>query len=261
MGTLKKPPVVEVWIGFDFDPNEKKRFWDLELVQRYVQRYASEMPKAERVDETQIQVQATTPTELPKVISQQQRLKELRIFDEQKLRVLKIGDDRISFHHLKSGDGYPGYAHVRDATLAKLKDYLGVFQPTRIRNAVIHYVDIVDIPRPPSGKIDVADYFVPSADVPETPFGPVADLSVRLVIACPVDDGPLFLQLRTLATPQESAVHRFRMDWQKVSTGVNTLDLAVVCTRLDVAHEYMTQCFQASLTKRTLALFEPIGED
>jgi uncharacterized protein (TIGR04255 family) len=258
---FKKPPVVEVWIAFDFDPNERKREWDIDLVQQYVQRHASELPKMEMTHEKELQFQETSPTSLPKVISQRLQLKQVRIFNDDKTRVLQIGDDQISYHLVASPKGYPGYDQVREETIGKLRDYLELFHPTAIRSAAIHYVDIIDIPRPPDGKIDVRDYFVAYADLPEEPFGTVADVVARFVVVCPSDKGPMVLQIKTVTAPTESNVIRFRMDWHKQCTDINSLDLAEVCRRLDVAHEYLSQCFLASLDQRTLALFDPSDED
>ncbi len=261
MPVFKKPPVVEVWIAFDFDPNENKREWDLELVQQYVQQYASDLPKLEAMHEKKIEFRETSPTELPKVVRHTVALKQVRISDNAQSRFLQVADDHIAYHVLKSTAGYPGYSTVRDETAGKLRDYIELFQPARVRSAAIHYVDIVDIPRPPDGKIDMADYFIGSADLPENPFGAIANLSIQFLVQCPVDEGPLFLQLQSLPAPPESNVIRFRLDWHKHAVNVNTLDLTQVFARLNVAHDYMRQCFCASLTPRTLALFEPIDND
>ncbi|MCY2991332.1 MAG: TIGR04255 family protein [Planctomycetota bacterium] len=258
---FRKPPVVEVWIAFDFDPNENKREWDLDLVQRYVQQYVGDLPKLEAMHEKKIEFRETSPAELPKVVRHTVALKHVRISDNNKSRFLQIADDHIAYHVLKSAEGYPGYSTVRKETAGKLQDYIELFQPRGIRSTAIHYVDIIDIPRPPDGKIDMADYFVGSADLPENPFGAITDLSIQFLLQCPVDEGPLLFQLQPLPAPKESNLMRFRMDWHKQSAGVNTADLPQVFSRLDVAHEYMRQCFVASLTERTLALFEPIDED
>jgi uncharacterized protein (TIGR04255 family) len=258
---FKKPPVVEVGISFTFDPNEKKREWNLQLVQEYVQKYSSQLPKLEVLREQQIEVQESSATELPKVVSRQQKVRAARIFNEDKSKVLQVFDDKTSFHILKTESGYPGYSAVRDEALQMLGDYVELFQPARIRNAAIHYVDFIEIPRPPEGKIEVADYFVGSADLPESTFGLIADLSVQFVIACPVDPGPLVLQLMTIPSNEASGAMQFLMNWQKECVGLNSLDLAAVRVRLDVAHDYLTACFAASLTRRTLDLFEPIAED
>lgn len=258
---FRKPPVVEVWISVDFDPNENKREWELELVKQYVERYEAELPKLEAVHEQQIQVQETSPQALPKVVGRQIRLQFVRISNEKRSRVLQIGDDQLSFHILKADGVYPGYQTVRSEVQQKLDDYAQIFQPTRIRNATLHYLDIIDIPRPETGKIELGDYFRVSIDLPEEPFGPTAGFAHQFQVMCPVDAGPLFLQLQAIPSPPDSNVFRFRMEWHKQSSNVNTLDSSQVWARMDVAHEYMRQCFRAALTERTLELFEPVEEN
>lgn len=46
-----------------------------------------------------------------------------------------------------------------------------MFQPAKIIAAVLHEVDIVEIPLPPDGQIQLDDYFSLIKDLPETPFG------------------------------------------------------------------------------------------
>lgn len=258
---FQKPPVVEVWISVDFDPNENKRKWELELVKQYVELYKAELAKLEAVRERQIQVEETSPQALPKVIGHQIRLQFVRMSNEKRTRVLQIGDDQLSFHILKEDQTYPGYRIVRDEMQRKLEDYARIFQPSRIRDATLHYLDIIDIPRPENGRIDLPDYFMATIDLPEEPFGPIAGFAHWFQMECPVDPGPLLLQLQAIPSPPESNVFRFRMDWHKQCSAVNTLDLSQVWSRMDVAHDYMRQCFLASFTHRTLALFEPVAEN
>ncbi len=54
---------------------------------------------------------------------------------------------------------------------------------------------------------------------------------------------------------------RFRLEWHKQSSDVNTLDLEQVWKRMDIAHDYMWNCFTTALSKATLDLFEPIPEE
>lgn len=257
---FRKPPVVEVWISVDFDPNENKRQWEIELVQQYLEMYRAELPRIEAIHERQIQVEETSPQALPEVIGHQVRLQFVRLSNETRSRVLQIGDDQLSFHVVKEGEAFPGYRIVRDEMQKKLEDYARIFQPSRIRDATLHYLDIIEIPRPESGKIDLPDYFLPSIDLPEEPFGPISGFANRFQMVCPVDPGPLHLQLQAIPSPPESNVFRFLMDWHKQSSAVNTLELSQVWSRMDVAHNYMRQCFLASFTQRTLDLFEPVAE-
>lgn len=259
---FRTPPVVETWISFDFHPNEAKRgsnlAKNLPTVQEHVRQYAAELPKLEAIHEKQIQVQETSPTDLPKVVAQDVRLQSVRLTNEARSRVLGLGDDQLSYHVLKTDAGYPGYTTVRTEAQQKLEDYVRVFQPSGVKNATLHYLDIIDIPFPVGKTINLADYFVTATDLPEQPFGLTSAFSFQFQLLCPVDPGPLLLQLQRIPAASEERVLRFRMEWHKLSTDVNTLEFAEIWRRLDVAHRYLTECFQASLRPRTIELFGPI---
>lgn len=257
---FRKPPVVEVWISVEFDPNPNKRQWDLELVQQFISHYAAEFPKLEALHERELQVQEASPVDLPKVIGQQLRVQSVRLWNDARSRMLQIGDDNLSYHILKAFDDIPGYRKVREAAQPKLEEYARVFQPSQIRNATLHYVDIIEIPRPENDLLELKDYFIPTADLPEEPYGPMTGLTQQFEVQCPVDNGPLFLQLQAMPASPENNSYRFRMEWHKQSSEVNTLDFAQVWARMDVAHEYMWKCFLAAFPQRTLDLFEPINE-
>ena len=106
----------------------------------------------------------------------------------------------------------------------------------------------------------MADYFITSTDLPEQPFGDITALSFQFQIACPVDEGPLLLQLQSIPAAAASKVARFRMEWHKQSSAVSTLDSAEIWRRLDIAHKYMTECFLGAVTARTLDIFGPLEE-
>lgn len=258
---FQKPPVVEVWISVNFDPNEGKREWDMELVKQYVELYKTELPKLEIAHERQIQIEETSAEDLPKVIGHRVKMQFVRRSNEQRTRVLQIGDDQLSFHIMKDASDYPRYQSVQAEMQAKLVDYVQLFQPSQIRDVTLHYLDIIEIPHPESGIIDLSDYFHTSIDLPKNPFGYTAGFVHQFQVVCPVDDGPLLIKLQAIPAPPDSSVFRFQMEWHKQSSAVNTLDFSQVRSRMDLAHEYMLECFLASFTQRTLDLFEPDAEN
>jgi len=136
---FKKPPVVETWITIEFDPNENKQQWDLELVQKYVRQFQNELPKFEATHEKTLQVEEVSSTDFPEVIDAKIQLKFVRLWNESRSRMLQVGDDQLVFHVLKCDEGPPGYSKVREAMAPKLEEYLQVFQPTQIRHAMLHY--------------------------------------------------------------------------------------------------------------------------
>ncbi len=256
-----KPPVVEVWISIDFDPNENKREpLDLRLVQEYMKLYREELPTREALHEQTITVEEVAANELPRVTQKDVRVQSVRLWNPNRSLMVQLGDDQFAFHVLKTPEDTPGYSKVREAAQPKLDEYVRVFQPTQIRHATLHYLDIIDIPRPASGKVNLSDYFPQAVDLPEVPFGPITALNHQFQVMCPVDEGPLFFRLQNLPSPPEQNVFRFRLEWHKQSVDVNTLDLAQVWQRMDVAHDYMWDCFNAALSPSTLNLFEPIHE-
>lgn len=256
-----KPPVVEVWISLEFDPNENKQQFDLELVERYLEPYQDELPKREVARERELTVVQTSPTDLPKSLQIKDRVQHIRQWNENRSRMLQVGDDQLAFHLVKVDEDTPGYSKVREAAEPKLESYVGVFEPSQIRNATLHYLDIIDIPIPDSGKIELQDFFPHAADLPESPFGLTEAFVQQFQVACPVDEGPLFVRLQNHPAPTEDQVIRFRLEWHKQSSAVNSLDLSQVWQRMDVAHEYMRRCFREVLSPATLNLFEPLPED
>lgn len=256
-----KPPVVEVWISFAFEPRPTKTEWDLDAVGQYLARYSEELPRLEKLWETQFHVEETSASDLPRIIGSNEKLHFIRASDANKRRLLQIGDDVLAMHLVRQAEDYPRFSQVRDAITPKLLDYIDDFQPSSVRAGIIHYLDIIDIPVPDCGKIELPDYFPFASDLPEDPFGPTQFLAQQFVVNCPVDEGPLHLHMRNIPAPDGEKVFRFRLDWQKHSTGLNTLDLEAIWARLDRSHEYLRHCFDKFLKRQTLDLFQPRAEN
>lgn len=257
---FRKPPVVEVWISVEFEPNENKRDFDRNRLDALVEQLRTEFPKRQVIGERTIEVQETTASELPRVVNQEVRLQGVRLWDQTGSRAVLIGDDRLEVHLLRTPDTTPGFRRVREATEPRLAEYVQTFQPVGIRSAALHYLDIVDIPVPDSGELNLQDYFTYVVDLPKSPFGTTTHVAQEFQLNCPVDAGPLFLRLQSMPESQDSEVARFRVEWHKQSLGINSLEPSVVWERLEKAHDYMRDCFKALLSERTLELFEPIPE-
>lgn len=163
------------------------------------------------------------------------------------------------FNVAEAGSSYPGFSQLCDEARGKFRDFIQRFEPLQIRDAVIAYIDVVEIPLT-NGRIErLHDFFKFASDLPERPFGLMTAFSYRNVFDCPVDPGPLIVNVTPLAT--DAGVGRFHMDWQKISEDVNTLDLSVVKKRLACSHEYMRDCFKESLTEEAWRLFDPREQD
>ncbi len=149
---FRKPPVVEVWISVDFDPNEKKREpLDAQRVEDYRQRVRSEFPKRESLHATTFTFEEKSATELLRVTDKDVRLKSVCLWNHDRSRLIQIDDDQFAFHVLKTPAETPSFSRVRAAAQPNPEKYVQVFLPQQIRHATLHYLDIVEIPRPAGG--------------------------------------------------------------------------------------------------------------
>ena len=155
---LGKPPIVESWIGFDFEPRADKIVWDGQLANELADSVADNFPKKDLRYRSKVQIVPAGPGQLPVPKSIEHKLEAVRIQNEDSTRLLQIGDDRIFYHQLGGSDEWPGFAPLLEETLGMVDRYSEVFAPPNIKMATLHDVDIVKIPL--DGKtIQLDDYF------------------------------------------------------------------------------------------------------
>lgn len=174
--------------------------------------------------------------------------------DAEATRVLQIADDRLAYNVLEGGPAYPGFDKLLGESLDYLDTYRGFFEPAGIRQATIHYVDIIVIPV--ATTIEIDEYFNVVRDLPEDPFGFVAGFTTAVVTKCPLDDEPLQISL-AMIPPAEQNTIRFRMEWEKRCGKVDFSGNDTIRDGLSVSHEFMVNCFERSITPKTRSLFEP----
>lgn len=50
------------------------------------------------------------------------------------------------FNVAEAGSSYPGFSQLCDEAMGKFRDFIQRFEPLQIRDAVIAYIDVVEIP-------------------------------------------------------------------------------------------------------------------
>lgn len=252
MARFKQPPIVEAWIAFDFDPKPDKVAWDMARAQEFTQQQKEKFPKVEVIIRQEYKIEESKGS-LPKVVSQERVPEVVRMRDAESTRVLQIADDRLAYNVLEGGSAYPGFEVLLSETLDYLDAYRVFFEPAGIREATIHYIDIIQIPSP---TIEIDQYFNVVRDLPVDPFGYVAGFTTAFVTKCPLDDEPLQVSL-SMIPPAESGTIRFRMEWEKRCGKVDFSSNEAIQDGLSASHEFMVNCFEESITSKTRALFEP----
>jgi uncharacterized protein (TIGR04255 family) len=249
---FKKPPIVEAWITFDFDPKPDKVAWDMARAQEFTHQQKEKFPKVEVRIRQEYKIEESKGS-LPRVVSQERVPQVIRMRDEESKRVLQIADDRLAYNVLEGGPAYPGFETLLNESLGYLDTYRGFFEPAGIRQATIHYIDIIVIPAP---TIEIDHYFNVARDLPEDPFGLVAGFTTAFVTKCPLDGEPFQISL-AMIPPAEPRTIRFRMEWDKRCGKVDFSSKDTIRTGLYESHEFMVDCFERSITPTTRVLFEP----
>lgn len=255
MSRYNKPPLVAAWIAFGFDPHPDKTEWNLEQVEDLFRAYANEFPKIQSIGREELRIQESTDGSLPRVIEKRETVDLVRMSNEDGTRVRHLGDDRIAFNLLSAKADYLGFAPLLDGGVEFMNDYREFFQPIRVRDAGIHHTDIIEIPMD-DGMVHIPDYFETIPDVPIEPFGFTIGFSYSFATKCPLDDLPLSIKLNVIP-PSSPNILRIQVDWEKKCAGFEFADVDSARVALSDNHEYMVKCFEAFVSKKTKALFEP----
>ncbi len=256
----RKPPVVEIFIAFEFASNPQKRGWDFEAVNEFKKLHAPQFPKLEQFLETQFHFPTDIPTgELTKgKVKIEGRVKTIRLHDDLRRQFISLEDDRLAFHLVKSGDECPTFGKTWSALEPFYMDYLRLFSPASVQHATVHYVDIIELPIAEDRTVELNEYLTLPIDLPREPYGLVGLSSCQWIVNCPVDPGPLVIQVQDLPRSPEKNAISLRIDWEKQSRDMGELDLDRMFPRLEIVHDYMYRCFEAALTPSLRHTFEPI---
>lgn len=252
---LKKPPIVEMWVEFNFDPKPDKETRSSVL---FLQKYAQEYPELEISQEDRLEFRQVSPTKLPEVVARKTAVKHIRVQDAEGARWMHLTATQLVFNYLRLGEKYPGFSALSEDALTKLGQYVEICKPAKLRHAAIHYVDVVEVPVPATGEIELRDYFLLGLDLPKNPFGSQLSYSVKTALQPPDGTGPLEIELQFLPIITEKRVFRFRLDWHKSCPYNNEVEPARVLNDLKLAHESVMRCFRPAFTDRTWQLFDPV---
>jgi uncharacterized protein (TIGR04255 family) len=256
---LNNPPVTQTWIGFTFEQAPVKRPWDLRAADEFLSRFESALPHREAIFATQYEIQYISPTRRPKIVDREDQLQQVKARNPEGTHWLQVAEDRMVLNRTRGSEGYLGFESLLEEALGKLSEYVEFFQPSGLRSAELHYVDQIEIPIPPGGKLDLQKYFRLRVEIPDA-YGPTWYFSTRLFLYPPIEGDILEVRFQSEPPDPAAQAYRFRIDWHMVCSGVATFDHEVVKRRLVQAHDCLADYFKASVTERTWALFEPSEE-
>jgi len=261
MGKIKlgKPPIVERWLSFDFEPNPSKTVWDGKLANELADSLSLEFPGREHIWAQQIRVTHAgpgTPVQPEFLV----RLDCVRCANASSTELFQIRDDQIAYNRLRGDEEWPGFNPFLDRALHLLTEYRQMFQPAKIIAAVLHEVDIVEIPLTPDGQIQLDEYFSLIKDLPETPFGLIQAFASQYITIAPHDREPLTISLQQIPVEPGAKSLQFRVEWDKKCSSLDFSSEESIRSGLNTNHDFMLNCFEhAFSTTKCWDLFEPYG--
>ena len=256
---LARPPVAEAWIGFKFDPGQRKMPWNLKTAQEFFVHFKDTFKQLEAGGQQTFTIQPVTAGETAE-LKIESKLVVLRGRNEAGTRWLQLAEDTLVFHITEPGEAYPGFPQLLNETKEAFTKYVEHFEPQGLRQAAVHYVDIIEIPFAVDKEIRLDDYFVLLRDAPTETFGYTNYLETRMIFVRPEDPGPIEMTLQRIPAPPDPACLRLRMDWHKNCDEVGVLDWPSIEGRLQTARQVLFSCFKNSLTERTWQLFTETKE-
>jgi uncharacterized protein (TIGR04255 family) len=256
---LRKPPIVEAWVGFRFDPANDTTGWghpEIENAQVFMQQYEATFPKHAEIFEQRFEVKRgreDTPlkrrTGLPDV---------LRRSNVSESQFVQVGQDFLSYHLLAPGVDYRGFGSLRTDCLEALRRYNDVFRPKGVLQAEFHVVDVVKLPNGGEETLKFEDFFTVNVSVPPEPFGCVHGFSIQLMLQAATSADEMHIRISRDPAPSRVEV---RVHWDQICRNdPPTTEISAIEEKLNVAYNHLNKCFRALFTDRGWGLFEPFED-
>ena len=255
---LNNPPVIQTWIGFKFVPGQEKPPWNMDTAAGFLRRFEGQLPHLEAIIETTFQIQPYSDPRGLRRLRGEDRLDRARARNEDQSHWLQLADDHMVYNQNRA-ETYLGFETLRDEAISKMVDYIEFFRPGGLATVELHYVDLIEIPVPPDGKVDLEDYFRLRIEIPAK-FGVVWHFSTQVFIRPEAGDSILEVKFESIKPEEGAGTYRFRLDWHFLCINIESWDRESVRGRLDEAHTCLLDYFRSSVTEKTWQLFQPSGE-
>jgi len=251
---LKKPPIAERWVLFEFDPNSNKTAWEGRQANELAESLKTQFPSRKFVWAQEFQITQAGPGEPIQPLFRN-RLEAVRCENESTTEIFQIRDDQITFHQLCKKDRWPGFAKFIDRAIELLGVYTEAFAPIRIKGARLHDLDVIEIPMN-TGPVHLDQYFTLMKDLPETPFGFIHGFSSQYLTLAPHDNEPFVVSLQQM--PAADGVLRFHVDRDKQCSKLDASSMETLRSSLTMNHDFMLECFEAAFRQTECwMLFDP----
>jgi uncharacterized protein (TIGR04255 family) len=257
---LNKPPLVEVWMSFRFEPAAGAPPWTRERYQTFFKAVADSHPKVEHMTQYKVRV-TTSEGGKARIGDPVEYVLAMRAFTQDGIRAVQLTPDELVVNYLRGDtEPYPGFPALLEEALAHCHRYAECYQPAGVMEAALHYVDVIELPVPESRVVRTEDYLTLNFRVPEEVFGYFAAFEVKAVVRPPGASELVEMVFATLPGGPDDTHRRFRMEWHTPAKAGVRMDEDALRANLKTAHDRLESCFRHAFTAEGWALFEPYEE-
>lgn len=256
--SLRRPPLVEVWMSFQFQPATAAPPWDRERYELLLDVLRADYPNAEEMARHAVRLGPAKRSGKPQVKEVIDQVLAVRAYSESGLRAIHLWPDRLVVNYLRGdSEPYPGFPALLEEAVVLCRAYSECYHPVGVVQVALHYVDVVELPVPASRVIRSEDYLTLNLQFPEAAFGAIGTFDLKAVFY-PVDNSQAVqLGFSTLKSVEGAPVRPFRLEWHTGERADSIMTEDEIRLNLRRAHDRLETCFRQSFTPAGWALFEP----
>ena len=256
--SLKKPPLVEVWMSFRFEPAVGAPTWTRERYNTFLESVSEQYPDRQEMARRGIQVAASKRGKKPQVKGIVEQVLAMRAFTEDGLRTVQLTPDQLTVNYLRGeGSPYPGFAALLDEAMAHYRRYLECYKPLGTIATALHYVDLLEIPLPPDRIIVSEEYLTLNLQTANNSLGSFLSFDIKTLVKPSDGEGLVQLMFAVEPSREDDTYRRFRLEWHTGSPPGPRMAEDEVRANLQAAHDRLWKCFRQMFTAKGWALFEP----
>lgn len=255
---LKKPPLIEAWMSFRFEPAADAAPWTKVRYQVFLDALAETHPDVQEMTRRAIKV-GRRRSGTPHIQGILEEVLAVRALTEDGFRAIHMTPNELMVNYLRGeAETYPGFLSLLDEAMAHCRKYIECYRPIGVIQVALHYVDLVEIPIPDSRILKCEEYFTLNLQAPEAVFGTFASFDIKAVVLTPGGSDPVELVFATAPVPPDSPFGRFRMEWHAAVRAEARMGEEEMRANLQFAHDRVERCFRHAFTPQGWALFEPV---
>ncbi len=244
----EKPPLVEVSCQFVFEPADNEG-WDEFSIPSFYEQLKEKYPHRRQ--------QPTASVQSPEDLSGEFNAEEFGSFpvrfhfdSKDGKTAVRLGENVLVVDQLPP---YYGWERFEPRALEAFGLYVSTWKPVAVSQAVLHYIDRIDIPE---NDFRLQDYFNLYPALPDGIERPLTNLAMSFQVPAEREGDVFSVSFRQYPSASPGSVS-FLLFWGYVAPGPLETNLGSIGEWLRAAHDFSGQYFRAALTDKCEQLFEP----